>query len=192
MSATHRVPHTKEQVTIAQRIVVAPWWGSPRRASRDRHRGDVHLARQALIGTRQPFERLNLCGQYMGPMHDGHGVEKVVLSCLFCRCSRISPSRIRHLEADRAPFRRSVAISRDLSLPVAPPAREKWMDYRTMGGKGRAAPPALLQPDTRRTTGTPRKTAKLERLRRADSPRHGTRTWLIGTRWCGAAWRSWA
>ena len=61
-----------------------------------------------------------------------------------------------------------VAISRDLSLPVAPPAREERMDCWAVGGKGGAAPKTLLQPDPGRATGAPCKAATLERLRRAD------------------------
>src|SRR5215813_1045332 len=111
-----------------------------------------------------------------------------------CRTARAvpsgspAPSWLRHLQADRGPFRRCSEFSRDLFVSAAPPAGEPGLDRGEMGGEVRAAPPPVLPADLRGPPGAPYQAAELEGLYRRNQPCYGDRTCLIGTILSAAGW----
>ena len=72
---------------------------------------------------------------------------------------------LRYFKVDPDPIERHSAVSRHLPLSAAVPARGSGLDRESVGGKGRAAKKALLQPDPGRSKSASLSTKELEGIR---------------------------
>src|SRR4051812_14354339 len=93
---------------------------------------------------------------------------------------RSASPRLRYLEIDSPPLRRSPALSRHLPLPLAPSFGGRGAHRGPLGGEGGAAAKALLHPHSRGPEGASLQGKELAGFRRPHQPYHRNRTCLTG------------